>query len=128
MAALILVLQAVDYWLLMKTTRLEVYIGILALVFVGVGIWFGTTVINKEQKVSLETVPPINPDQFDISNREYEVLELMATGMTNHEIAKELFISVNTVKTHIGSLYTKLDVGRRTQAVRRARELQLIRD
>ena len=126
MAFLLLLLQAVDYWLLLKTTRLELYVGFLALIFIGVGVWFGIAVsrtktapLQKEQRLN-------SPDQFNISTREFEILQLLATGMTNHEIATTLFISVNTVKTHVASLYNKLDVRRRTQAISKARELHLL--
>jgi ATP/maltotriose-dependent transcriptional regulator MalT len=61
-----------------------------------------------------------------ISKREHEVLELMAKGLTNQEIADKLFVSLNTVKTHTANLFIKLDAKRRTQAIQRAKELQLI--
>ena len=61
-----------------------------------------------------------------ISKREHEVLELMAKGLTNQEIADKLFVSLNTVKTHTANLFVKLDAKRRTQAIQRAKELQLI--
>lgn len=61
-----------------------------------------------------------------ISARELEVLQLLANGHSNKEIAAELFVSPNTVKTHIARLYEKLEVSRRTQAVSRAKALQLV--
>ena len=61
-----------------------------------------------------------------ITEREYAVLELLATGQANKEIARELDVSPNTVKTHVSRLYEKLEVGRRTQAVQKARMLRLI--
>ncbi|GAB4543486.1 MAG: LuxR C-terminal-related transcriptional regulator [Anaerolineae bacterium] len=61
-----------------------------------------------------------------LSERELEVLRLMAAGLTNREIADELVIALSTVKTHINNIYRKLDVSRRTQAVARARELGLL--
>ncbi|HNC12260.1 MAG TPA: LuxR C-terminal-related transcriptional regulator, partial [Cyclobacteriaceae bacterium] len=56
----------------------------------------------------------------------YEVLELMAKGFSNQEIADKLFVSLNTVKTHSSNLFLKLEVSRRTQAVQKAKELQLL--
>lgn len=61
-----------------------------------------------------------------ISKREHEVLELMAQGLSNKEIAEKLFVSLNTVKTHSANLFTKLDAKRRTQAIQKAKELSLI--
>ena len=58
-----------------------------------------------------------------ISVRELEVLELMAKGLSNQEIANKLFVSLHTVKTHSANLYSKLNVKRRTQAIRKAREI-----
>ncbi|MDZ7343234.1 MAG: response regulator transcription factor, partial [candidate division KSB1 bacterium] len=64
--------------------------------------------------------------RLGISKREYEVLELIAQGLSNQEIAKKLFISLNTVKTHSSNLFLKLDARRRTEAIRRAKELRLL--
>jgi LuxR family maltose regulon positive regulatory protein len=62
----------------------------------------------------------------DLSEREREVLQLIAAGKTNRQIASELFVGVGTVKTHLNNLYRKLDAHSRTQAVARARELDLL--
>jgi LuxR family maltose regulon positive regulatory protein len=61
-----------------------------------------------------------------LTSREQEILELVAAGLTNHEIAEKLVISSETVKKHTGNIYSKLDVGNRTEAVARARELDLL--
>jgi LuxR family maltose regulon positive regulatory protein len=61
-----------------------------------------------------------------LSGREHEILQLVAAGKSNRRIATELFVSVGTVKTHINHLYRKLDVHSRTQALARARELNLL--
>jgi LuxR family maltose regulon positive regulatory protein len=61
-----------------------------------------------------------------LTDREQEVLELMAAGLTNREIAEQLVISPGTVKKHTGNIYGKLDVGSRTEAAARARELDLL--
>ncbi len=61
-----------------------------------------------------------------MSERELEVLALVAAGKTNQEIARELFVALSTVKTHVKSIYGKLNVRNRTQAVSRARELELL--
>jgi len=90
-----------------------------------------TPEVNTPRKVPLE-VPPLNHpqmqllDQYGISPREWEVLAQLARGLSNEEIAEVLFVSTNTVKTHLSNLYVKLDVKRRTQAVERARNAGLL--
>jgi DNA-binding CsgD family transcriptional regulator len=64
--------------------------------------------------------------RLGVSQRELEVLQLMAEGLSNQEIAARLFVSLNTVKTHSQRLFEKLDVRRRTQAVETGRKLQII--
>ena len=66
-------------------------------------------------------------NQLNISKREYEVLTLICSGMSNQQIAQTMFVSENTVKKHITSLFLKLDVERRTEAVRKARDLSLVK-
>lgn len=64
--------------------------------------------------------------RLGISLREREVLQLMATGLSNQEIADQLFVSLNTIKTHGSKIFEKLDVKRRTQAIEKAKRLNLI--
>ena len=61
-----------------------------------------------------------------LSERELEVLRLIASGASNRDIARKLFVSLATVKTHINNIYRKLEVRTRTQALARARELDLL--
>ncbi len=71
--------------------------------------------------------PPKTEGLMDpISDRELEVLHLIAAGLSNKKIADKLFISLNTVKTHTKNINSKLDVNSRTQAIARAKELGLI--
>lgn len=116
----------------------QVYIGAIALLFTGLGIWLAlklakpkvqTVVVEKE--VYLERAEPFTPDTaslagLEISKRELEILELMAEGCSNGEIAERLFVSLSTVKSHNQNLFQKLDVKRRTQAVEKGRRLGLI--
>ena len=64
--------------------------------------------------------------QLELSKRELEILNLLAHGHSNQEIAAKLFVSLSTVKTHIQNLFEKLDVKRRIQAIEKARSLNLI--
>jgi LuxR family maltose regulon positive regulatory protein len=72
------------------------------------------------------TAHPIQPLIEPLSPRELEVLQLVAQGLSNREIAERLFLSVNTVKGHNRNIFGKLQVQRRTEAVARARELGLL--
>lgn len=107
------------------------YVGLIAVLFAVLGIWAGGKLTHK--KVVPETKPepasPFNPallEKLGITPREMEVLEAMATGLSNQEIADRLFVSLNTVKTHTSNLFSKLDAQRRTQAIQRAKELGLL--
>lgn len=103
----------------------EIYIVFIALLFTVLGLWVGNRLSGKKESPSFQK----NTEALSylgISDREYEVLTLLAEGYSNKEIADALFVSLNTIKTHLGHLYSKLEVSRRTQAVQKARELRLI--
>jgi two-component system, NarL family, response regulator LiaR len=131
LAALILLLKFLQYRYFVRDLSVEFYMGILAVLFTAVGIWTGLKLTRK--KVVTIAVPVSNfvfdnsrLEKLGISKREHEVLELMARGMSNQEIADKLFVSVNTIKTHSANLFSKLQVNRRTQAIQKAKELLLI--
>ena len=134
MAALILVLKVIEYKFLVRDISMEIYIGLVAIFFTVLGVWAGSKIIERKtviKEVMVERADEFTLDEqqmkkLGISQREYEVLQLMSEGLSNQEIADKLFISLPTVKTHSTNLYTKLDVKRRTQAVQKAKELQLI--
>jgi len=138
MAGLTFLLKVIEYKFLVRDISLEIYLGIIALFFTILGVWAGTKLITRKTIVKeVEVLVPVSGNvefvqdevqmkKLGISQREYEVLQLMSGGLSNQEIADKLFISVPTVKTHTTNLYMKLDVKRRTQAVQRAKELQLI--
>ena len=128
MAALTGILKFIEYRFLVRDLSLEFYIGLVAVLFTGLGIWAGLRLTRRKVVIA-------NPDfklneaelqRLGISKREYEVLELMAQGLSNQEIADKLFVSLNTVKTHSSNLFMKLDARRRTQAIHRAKELGLL--
>ena len=129
LAALISLLKFLEYRLFLRDLSLEFYVGVLAVLFTMLGVWVGLKLTRKK------TIVITNPNfQFDesrlerlgISKREYEVLELMSKGLSNQEIADKLFVSLNTIKTHSSNLFLKLNAKRRTQAIQKAKELQLI--
>jgi LuxR family maltose regulon positive regulatory protein len=88
-----------------------------------------TTAIDQARPVMLsETCAPLSLRREPLTDRETEVLALLATGMSNAEIGAELFISVNTVKSHLKNVYSKLGVSNRTRALSTALELGVIPD
>ena len=145
---LIAVLKIVEYRFLVLEHSLEIYGGLVALIFSALGIWLGLkltrtreTVVVREVPVRVEvqvpvqvSVPGARPfernetrlEQLGITPRELEILEAMAAGLSNREMAERLFVSENTVKTHAARLFDKLSARRRTQAVQRAKEAGLI--
>lgn len=118
-------LQWLEYRYLVRMTSTPVYVGAISLFFIVLGIWTGYRLARPEPSEEFER----NEDAMSylgISGREHEVLELLARGHTNREIAEALFVSPNTIKTHLSNVYDKLGVSRRTQAVQKARSLRLI--
>ena len=117
---------------------LEIYIGSIAVLFTALGIWLAlklskpktkTIIVEKEVFISKEEDFIRNQaliEQLELSARELEILDLMAQGNSNQEIANSIFISLSTVKTHNQNIFEKLDVKRRTQAVEKAKRLQII--
>lgn len=106
------------------------YFGLIAVIFAAIGIWAGRK-LNKKNDTTTDARPPFKPreeilEQMGITPRELEVLEQMAQGLSNQEIAEKLFVSLNTIKTHTSNLFAKLDAQRRTQAIQRGKELGLI--
>ena len=128
MAALIGLLKLVEYKYLVRDIPLEFYIGFIAVMFTALGIWAGLRLTRpKIVKVGPDfELDKANLEKTGISNREYEVLELISQGLSNEEIAEKLFVSISTVKTHVSNVLGKLEARRRTEAIARAKELHII--
>ncbi len=118
-------LQWVQYNYLVRTFSTEIYIGLIAAAFAALGVWAGMRLARRPASATFEKNTAALAS-LGITLREQEVLALLAAGKSNKEIAAKLGVSPNTVKTQITSLYQKLEVQRRTQAVQKARELALI--
>jgi DNA-binding CsgD family transcriptional regulator len=133
---LIVVLKLIEFRFLVVEHSLEIYGGLIAVLFAGVGIWLGLKLTRKKEVVVVKEVPVPAAQPFalnegrvkdlGITKRELEILELIARGMSNREIAEKLFVSENTVKTHSSRLFDKLSAKRRTQAVQIGKEMGLI--
>ena len=137
---LIVALQYTEYRFVVIEHSVELYSALVAILFATFGIWLGLritrnretireTVVVKEVLVPAER--PFVPDTaqqqaLGITPREMEILTLIARGFSNREIATQLFVSENTVKTHCARAFDKLGAARRTQAVRRGKELGLL--
>lgn len=137
MAFLLFFLKWIELRFIIINHTLEIYIGLIALLFTGLGIWLALKLTKPkiEMQIIEKEITAKNTDfiineeamnELEISKRELEVLQLMAVGLSNQEIAERLFVSLNTIKTHISNLFEKLDVKRRTQAVEKAKRLNLI--
>lgn len=143
LAALLLLLQLLEFKLLVIDHATEVYVTAIAIVFTALGIWMASRIMRPKTEVITETVivekevvvyqreesfkaNEIIIQQLGISQRELEVLQLMAEGNSNQEIAGKLFLSLHTIKTHTSKLFEKLDVKRRTQAIEKAKRLNII--
>ncbi|WP_276373500.1 LuxR C-terminal-related transcriptional regulator [Chryseolinea sp. H1M3-3] len=137
MALLLFLLKWLQLRFIIIDHAFEVYAGGIALIFTGLGIWLALKLTKpKIETVIVEKQIYVNNNAFELnetaltnlnlSKREIEVLQLMAEGLSNHEIAEKLFLSLSTVKTHSRNLFEKLGVARRTQAVDKAKKLSII--
>jgi DNA-binding CsgD family transcriptional regulator len=125
LAAGVFALEWLEYRVLLRTHPFAVYLGMFALAFMALGAWFSYRVFRRPAAgpVELNTAALAS---LGVSAREREVLEQLAAGRSNKEIAAKLEVSPNTVKTHIASLFGKLGVKRRTAAIHKARELGIL--
>lgn len=119
-------LQWLQYRYLVHALPRELYIGVIGAAFAVGGAWVGWTLAARASPVGDFKRNDLALRSLGLTGQEVRVLERLAAGQSNKEIAKGLGLSPNTVKTHIGNLYGKLEVARRTQAVGNARELGLI--
>jgi len=133
---LIATLQYTQYRFVVIEHSVELYGALVAILFATFGIWLGLRITRSRETVVVKEVPvpargPFSPDAarqqaLGITARELEILSLVARGCSNREIATQLFVSENTVKTHCARAFDKLGAARRTQAVQRGKELGLL--
>lgn len=133
---LVALLKLVEYRYLVLSHSIEIYGGLIALLFAILGIWLGVTLTGRPERVVVKEVAvpalsnfvadPSRREALGITKRELEILELIAEGLSNREIAERIFVSENTVKTHSSRLFDKLNAKRRTQAVQFGKERGLL--
>ncbi|GGG96304.1 response regulator transcription factor [Pedobacter zeae] len=136
LAIMLLLLKWLELRFILINHAFEIYAGSIAIIFTALGIWLAlkltkpkTILIEKEVFTEKPETFVLNEKEMirlNISKRELEVLQLMSEGLSNQEIAAKLFVSLNTIKTHIARLFDKLEVKRRTQAVEISKKLSLI--
>ena len=137
LASLIFLLKWLELRFVIIDHSQEIFTGAIALIFTGLGIWLALRLVRpRAEKIIVEKEVIIRSNNFvfneqeaerrGLSKRELEVLQLMSEGLSNQEIADRLFVSGNTIKTHSRNLFEKLDVVRRTQAIQKGKELNLI--
>jgi DNA-binding CsgD family transcriptional regulator len=129
--ALIAVLELAEFRFLVLEHSLEIYGGIVAILFAAFGIWLGLKLTKPGEVIVVRDAEPFVFDKgklekLGITPREHQILTLIAAGLSNREIAERLFVSENTVKTHSSRLFEKLNARRRTQAVQIAKEAGII--
>ena len=118
-------LEWLQYKYVARVFSTEIYVGLIAVAFAGLGVWAGTRLTPRSAGAEFERNMAALKS-LGVTDREFAVLELLAAGQANKEIARHLDVSPNTVKSHILHLFEKLGVQRRTQAISKARELRLI--
>jgi len=131
---LIALLKVTEYRFLVVEHSVEIYGGLVAVLFSGLGIWLGLTLTRRKSPAAAQATANGEPFAVDekrqaelgITERELEILSLIAAGLSNREIAEKLFVSENTVKTHSSRVFDKLGARRRTQAVQFGKQARLI--
>ena len=126
LAAGAVALQWLEYQIWARTHAGTVYIALIAAAFLGLGILVGRRLFDREPRASEFMPNERAQSSLGITERERQVLQLLADGRSNKEIAAQLGLSPNTVKTHVARLFEKLRVARRTEAIGVARELGLV--
>jgi NarL family two-component system response regulator LiaR len=129
-------LKFVEYRWLILAHSFEIYGGIVAVLFAALGIWLGLKLTRTKETVVVREVMVEAPSTFvrddrkvdalGITPRELEILELIAAGLSNRQIAERVEISEHTVKSHSSRVFEKLGAQRRTQAVQLGKSLRLI--
>lgn len=103
----------------------EIYIALVGTTFAAGGVWVGWR-LSAKQAPEPFVHNRAAQQSLGLTGQEMKVLEQLASGQSNKEMARTLGLSPNTIKTHIANLYAKLEVGRRTQAISKARDLRLL--
>jgi len=135
LAVMLFLLRWMEWKFLIVDYAIDIYIGMIAVLFTALGIWIAlkltkpkvkTMIVEKEIYVSNFSIDARELERLNLRPRELEVLQMMSRGMSNAEIGEQLFISLSTVKTHVSGLFEKMEVRSRTQAIDKAKKLRII--
>lgn len=118
-------LQWLEYQYLARLFSWEIYVAVIGTAFAAGGVWLGWKLASRTGSGPFQRNAAAQMS-LGLTGQEMRVLERLAAGQSNKEIARTLGLSPNTVKTHVANLFAKLEVARRTQAVGKARDLRLI--
>ena len=118
-------LQWLEYRFIVRAFSWQIYVGLIGVAFAAGGVWVGWKLAARARPQTFHRNDAALA-ALGLTGQEVKVLERLAAGGSNKEIARDLGLSPNTVKTHVANLYAKLEVSRRTQAIGKARELALI--
>lgn len=121
----VFILEWIEYKYITRVLTTEIYIVLIAIAFSGLGIWIGKHFTTKQRNPIFKQNSSVIKT-LGLTEREQTVLKLMAIGQSNKEIAKQLSVSPNTVKTHAANLFEKLEVNGRIEAINQARFLRII--
>lgn len=137
LAILVFALKWLQWKFLITDNSLDIYIGLIAVFFTSLGVWMAiqltksktrTVVVEKEIHLPPQddfVINQVELEKLGLTEREYEVLQLLSKAYSNAEIAENLFLSVSTVKTHVSNLFVKMDVRSRAQAIEKSKRLRL---
>lgn len=124
LAAVLIVLKLSEASFLFRRLSVEYYLSIIAVIFLVFGIWVGSN--KKSAKEDPQSFDPLELNnrlsELGMSQREHEVICKLAEGLSNKEIGEALFLSENTIKTHLANIFSKLNAKRRTEVINIARE------
>ncbi|SHI74831.1 response regulator transcription factor [Algibacter luteus] len=124
--ALLVLFQFIKYTLVSGDLQTEYVMAIIAIIFFGIGIFINKKAQNKQQTSVKKEINYKKIEDLGLSKREYEVLQQVASGLSNQEIADKLFVSESTIKTHVSNVLVKLNAKRRTQAIQISKALNII--
>ena len=123
--ALLLLFQFSKYTLISGDLQIEYLMAFVALIFLGLGLYINKRT-QKQSPMLTHKIDLKKIEELGLSKREYEVLKEIALGLSNQEIAKKLFVSESTIKSHVSNLLLKLNAKRRTQAIQISKSLNII--
>ena len=137
-ATLVFGLKWLQWKYLIVDNAVDLYIGLMAIVFTTLGAWIASQIIKPktktvfvEKQILIEQpkafiLNEAELNRLSLTNREYQILKLIAQGNSYSDIATHLFLSLSTIKTHVSNLYTKMKVKNRVQAITLARKMEIV--